>query len=130
MMGKCEVFKSFHGSASDPAGGLQRPPPPPQTPSWRRAVLRTACLALQDLPSSFFSHFSSGFGRTSFFFVATALVLTCAHKNIDEGQRPFSLVESSAPNKRKVFKEGILLTCNTWPMRGRCKIWPGWGAGH
>ena len=47
----------------------------PQTPSWRRAVLRTACLASQDLPSSFFSH-SSYFGRTSFFFVATALACT------------------------------------------------------
>ena len=45
----------------------------PQTPSWRRAVLHTACLASQDLPSSFFSH-SSYFGRTSFFFVATALL--------------------------------------------------------
>ena len=54
-----------------PLGGLQRP----QTPSWRRAVLRTACLASQDLPSSFFSH-SSYFGRTSFFFVATALFMS------------------------------------------------------
>ena len=41
-----------------------------QTPSWRKAVLHKACLASQDLPSSFFSH-SSYFGRTSFFFVAT-----------------------------------------------------------
>ena len=69
-MGKCELFKSFRGSAPDPAGGLIAPPP--QTPSWKRAVLRTACLASQDIPSSFFSH-SSYFGRTGFFFVATAL---------------------------------------------------------
>ena len=27
-MGKCEIFKSFRGSAPDPAGGLQRPPHP------------------------------------------------------------------------------------------------------
>ena len=70
-------FQKLPGSAPDPAGGLTAPPPP-QTPSWRRAVVRTACLASQDLPSfaSFFSH-SSYFGRTSFFFVATALFTGC-----------------------------------------------------
>ena len=58
-----------------PLESLQRPPPPPpQTPSWKRVVLRTACLASQDLPSSFFAH-SSCFGRTSFFFVVTALCM-------------------------------------------------------
>ena len=71
VMGKCEIFKSFRGSAPDPGGGAYSAP---QTPSWRRAVLCTACLASQDLPSFFFSH-SSNFGRTSFFFVATALFM-------------------------------------------------------
>ena len=63
-MGKCEIFKSFRGSAPDPTGGLQRPPP--QTPSWKRAVLCTACLASQDLLLSFFHILRASAGPVSF----------------------------------------------------------------
>ena len=40
-MGKCEIFKSFRGSAPDPAGGLTAPPRPPagEGPCCARLVL-------------------------------------------------------------------------------------------
>ena len=50
--GKMWNFQKLPGLCPGPPLGAYSTP---QTPSWRRAVLRTACLALQDLPPAFFS---------------------------------------------------------------------------
>ena len=50
-MGKCEIFKSFRGSAPDPAGGLQRPPDPQLEKG--RAAHGLSCFARLAIRSSF-----------------------------------------------------------------------------
>ena len=71
-MGKCEIFKSFRGSAPDPAGGLTAPPPPDPKLEKSRAVHGLSCFARLTVVLLKLSQ-SSYFGRTSFFFVAMAL---------------------------------------------------------
>ena len=67
-MGKVWNLRKLPGLCPDPAGGLQRP----QTPAGEGPCCGRLFLLRKTLPSSFFSH-SSYFGRTSFFFVATAI---------------------------------------------------------
>ena len=63
-MGKCEIFKSFRGSAPDPAAGPYSAPRPPagEGPCCARLVLLRKTYHRPSFPHS------SYFGRTSFLF--------------------------------------------------------------
>ena len=56
-MVKCEIFKSFRGSAPDPAGGLTVPPPPPRPPAGEGPCCARLILLRKTYQHPFFTFF-------------------------------------------------------------------------